>query len=114
MIYAIDDRSTVLHHVHSQIFLPNLIYGIDVCFFYPRATVLEHNRHVKSVKIGASLFLLIIATYTPLGYAIASKTTISGYLAFVIYINNFANFFIYFWIDEKFRKAVLKDFRLSN
>ena len=79
-----------------------------------RANILEHKRHVKSVKIGASLFLLIIATYSPLVYATAAKTSISGYMGFVIYINNFANFFIYFWIDENFRKAVLKYFHLTK
>ena len=69
---------------------------------------------MKSVKIGASLFLLTIATYAPLVFVFATETQISGYMRFIIYINNFANFFIYFWIDEKFRNAVLRDFRLIS
>ena len=72
------------------------------------------KRHVKSVKIGSSIFFLIIATYSPLCYAIVAKTKVSGYLGFVIYINNFANFFIYFWIDKKFRKAVLQYFHICT
>ena len=69
---------------------------------------------MKSVKIGASLFLLTVVTFAPLAYALGTQATISGYLSLVIYINNFANFFIYFWIDNKFRKAVLKGFRVST
>ena len=69
---------------------------------------------MKSVKIGASLVVLTLATLSPLIYAIVTKTALSGYLRFVTYINNFANFFVYFWIDKEFRKAVLEDFGFKN
>ena len=71
---------------------------------------LGNKQYIKSVKIGASLVVVTLVTFSPLVYAVVAETSISGYIHFVIYINNFANFFVYFWIDERFRKAVLKDF----
>ena len=71
---------------------------------------MRKKQHVKCVKIGACLVALTLATFSPIAYASVAKTALSGYMFFVVYINNFANFFIYFWIDDKFRKAVFKDF----
>ena len=81
--------------------------------FFSRANALENKRHVKSAKIGASLFFLTVATYSSLFYALGAEEGISGYWKFVVSINNFANFFIYFWIDKKFRKAVLNSLTLK-
>ena len=69
---------------------------------------MESKLHVKSVKIGASLFLVTILTYSNLVYATITGVPYSGYLYFVIYVNNSANFFVYFWIDENFRKWTLR------
>ena len=66
----------------------------------------SNTSHLKSVKIGASLFVVTVASYTPLIFSILSTTYLSGYLYFVIYINNFANFFVYAWIDDKFRESL--------
>ena len=75
------------------------------CFFFFR---LGANRsHVKAVKIGASLFVLSIITYTPLTLADLSHTVVSGYFYFSVFINNFANFFVYVWVDVKFRNWLL-------
>ena len=69
---------------------------------------MENKRHLKSVKIGASLFLVTILTYSNLVFATITGIPYSGYLYCVIYVNNFANFFVYFWIDENFRKWTLR------
>ena len=60
------------------------------------------KRHVKSVKIGASLFLLTMATFMPITYDFMTQDMVSAYSFFVIYSNYFANFFIYFWIPNFF------------
>ena len=64
-------------------------------------------KHVKSVKIGASLFVLTLVWYLPFVLTILVGWRISRYFFYFAYINNFANFFVYFWIDENFRNAVL-------
>ena len=63
---------------------------------------------MKSVKIGASLFLVFIFSFTPLLYAVNSEGAISGYFRFTLLINNLSNFFIYLLVDEEFR-AKLKE-----
>ena len=68
----------------------------------------QAGRHKKSVKIGASLFMLTIVSYCPLVLNGNLGLVASPYLFYFIYINNFGNFFIYFWIDEKFRKFILR------
>ena len=52
------------------------------------------------------MFVVAVASYTPLIFSLLSATYLSGYLYFVIYINNFANFFVYAWIDDKFRESL--------
>ena len=37
-----------------------------------------------------------------------SNLVISPYFFYLLYFNNLGNFFIYFWIDEKFRKFILR------
>ena len=69
---------------------------------------MENKRHVKSVKIGASLFLVTIVTYLPIVYTSVTQLHFSGYVYGTIYVNNFANFFVYFLIDEKFRHWILR------
>ena len=64
--------------------------------------------HIKSAKIGAGLFVVSVTSYFPLVYSLLSAQYRSGYLYFVIFINNFANFFVYAWIDEKFRASLPK------
>ena len=64
---------------------------------------------VKSLKIGVALFVVTISTYTPFLYAdLFSDGDVSGYAHFLFYCNNFANFFVYFWIDDKFRDWTLR------
>ena len=60
---------------------------------------------MKSVKIGLSLFVIFILTYTPFifSFLLPSLGPISGYFRFTFYINNLANFFIYLFVDEDFR-----------
>ena len=58
---------------------------------------------MKSVKIGLSLFIVYILSYTPFMYVGISGNPISGYFRFTFYINNLANFFIYLFVDGEFR-----------
>ena len=58
---------------------------------------------MKTVKIGLSLFMVFILSYTPFLYVIMFEKSISGFFRFVFYINNLANFFIYLFVDEDFR-----------
>ena len=58
---------------------------------------------MKTVKIGLSLFMVYLLSCTPFLYVILFKKSISGYFRFAFYINNLANFFIYLFVDEKFR-----------
>ena len=63
---------------------------------------------MKSVKIGACLFLLTVATYLPSAVGQFSGGKISEYFSFIVYINNFGNFFVYLAIDEQFRGFILR------
>ena len=68
------------------------------------------GRHKKSVKIGLSLFLVFILSFTPSLWA-TFIGKISGYFGYTFVINNLANFFIYMVVDEDFRgklKAMCK------
>ena len=60
-------------------------------------------RHMKSVKIGVSLFIIFVLSYLPAIYAINTGYRISGYFRYTAYINNLANFFIYLMVDKEFR-----------
>ena len=64
------------------------------------------NRHVKSVKIGAGIFVLTVATYLPAIVGSFVGVKVSGYWAYAVYVNNFANFFVYLWIDDEFRRSL--------
>ena len=69
----------------------------------------KSKSHMKAIKIGAMLFLVSFASFTPIVVAVINDgLEIWGYFDFFIYINNFANFFVYFWIDDKFRNWVLR------
>ena len=68
----------------------------------------QRKRHKKSVKIGVSLFALTIFCYTSVVLSANSNLHLSHYAFYLIYVNNFGNFFIYFWIDEKFRKFIMR------
>ena len=68
----------------------------------------RRSTHTKAVKIGASLFVLTTGTFAPTLYASVTRTTISGYFYYVLSVNNFANFFIYIWIDGEFRSWILR------
>ena len=59
--------------------------------------------HIKTVKIGLSLFVVFILSYTPFIYIVTFGKLISGYFAFAFYNNNLANFLIYLFVDEEFR-----------
>ena len=61
---------------------------------------------MKSVKIGLSLFIVYMISHTPYKYITTFGGPISGYFKFAFYINNLANFFIYFFVDEKFGAAL--------
>ena len=63
-------------------------------------------RHIKSVKIGLSLFVIFILSLLPELYVANFGGPISGYFHFSFYINNIANFFIYLIADEKFREKL--------
>ena len=64
---------------------------------------------MKAVKIGVSLLILTILSYLPPPFLnLVLRLTVPKYVMFTFYVNNFANFFIYIWIDEKFRKFVCR------
>ena len=67
----------------------------------------NNARHKKSVKIGVALFTLTVVCYLSVVLLALSNLVISPYLFYLLYFNNLGNFFIYFWIDEKFRKFIL-------
>ena len=84
-------------------------YDTMYTFLLPRSQQSRENkRHVKSVKIGASLFLITIITYTPIELAYVIGIPFFRYIEHAIYINNFINFFVYLWIDEDFRRWILR------
>ena len=63
------------------------------------------------MKIGSALFCVTMAAYTPFLYAdLFSDGNVSPYVYFLfyMYINNVANFFVYFWIDLQFRDWILR------
>ena len=62
------------------------------------------SRHSKSVKIGASLFIVFLFSYAQFIYLGNGGGPISGYFRYTFYINNLANFFIYLAVDEEFRE----------
>ena len=64
------------------------------------------SRHMKSVKIGASLFVVFVLSFVPLTFTVNSGRPISGYFRFTLCINNLANFFIYLFVDGEFRVKV--------
>ena len=64
--------------------------------------------HMKAIKIGAMLVVVTFLSFTPVLLVGNSDQKMPGYFNFFIYINNFANFFVYFWIDDKFRNWVLR------
>ena len=61
---------------------------------------------MKSLKISLSLFIVFTLSHTPYIYISIFGGPISGYFRFAFYINNLANFFIYLFVDEKFRAWV--------
>ena len=63
---------------------------------------------MKAIKIGAMLVVVSFASFTPSVVAGSTNKAVPGYFNFFVYINNFANFFVYFWIDDKFRNWVLR------
>ena len=63
---------------------------------------------MRSVQIGASLFFVMVSCFIPAFVVSFTNIELSGYLYYVFHINNFANFFIYFWIDRKFRNFVMR------
>ena len=71
-------------------------------------------RHMKSVKIGLSLFLVFIFSFTPSVYAILAREVMSGYFRYTNYINNLANFFIYLLVDEEFRAKLKEMIRFAK
>ena len=58
---------------------------------------------MKSVKIGASIFIVFILSFTPGIYVLNFGGPISGYFRYAFYINNLANFFVYLAVEEAFR-----------
>ena len=80
----------------------------DAHFFLFSSHTTHITRHKKSVKIGVGLFLLTIFCYTSVILAVNSNLFVTTYALYLIYFNNFGNFFIYLWVDEKFRKYILR------
>ena len=85
--------------------------AISQCIFRDQS---KAGVHKKSVKIGAGLFLVSMASFTPLLVALNTDLVLPGHLMYFMYINNFANFFVYIWIDRKFRAFVLCSSNQSN
>ena len=69
---------------------------------------------MKTVKIGLSLFVVFILSYTPFIYVAAFGQPISGYFRFSFYLNNLANFFIYLLVDGEFRVKLYAMFTAST
>ena len=79
--------------------------------FYVFSAPAAQTKHMKLVKIGLSLFIVFIVSFTPGLYVVNFGGPISGYFGFVYKINNLANFFVYLFVDEEFRaklKAMCK------
>ena len=71
--------------------------------FYVFSAPAAQTKHMKLVKIGLSLFIVFIVSFTPGLYVVNFGGPISGYIRFTFMFNNVANFFVYFFIDEEFR-----------
>ena len=63
---------------------------------------------MKAIKIGAMLVVVALLSFTPVVLVGNLDLQMAGYFHFFVHINNFANFFVYFWIDDKFRNWVLR------
>ena len=70
--------------------------------FFPCSSK-KSKRHLKSLKIGLSLFLAFSLSYMPALYTFNKFGPISGYFRYSIGLFHVANFFIYLVIDEDFR-----------
>ena len=69
---------------------------------------------MKSVKIGASLVLVFILSFTPGIYGINYGLPISGYFRYTFHINNLANLLIYLVVDDEFRAKLRAMFGPGN
>ena len=65
---------------------------------------------MKCVKIGTSLFVVFLLSFTPEMFAANTNKKISGFFDYAFYINNLANFFFYLMIDGDFRRELKKLF----
>ena len=52
--------------------------------------------------------MLTVVCYLGVVLLTYSNLFVSQYFFYLLYFNSFGNFFIYFWIDEKFRKFILR------
>ena len=66
----------------------------------------SQTKNMKLVKIGLSLFIVFIVSFTPGLYVVNFGGPISGYFVFAYKINNLANFFVNLLVDEEFRAKV--------
>ena len=65
----------------------------------------QSKKHMRSVKICVCLFLVYMVSYVPL-FLILNGVVNRPEVALLYYINHFANFFVYYVTDEKFRDDV--------
>ena len=59
--------------------------------------------HATPLKIGLSVFLLMVFSLLPAVCAQLSGQTLPGYFYYFAYCLNFANFFVYLLVDKQFR-----------
>ena len=101
------------HWLDGQIL--SSLYEVFACISQLfRQTSQKNLRHMKSVKIGASLALVFILSFTPGIYGMNTGRPISGYFRYTFYINNLANFFIYLVVDDEFRAKLRAMFGPGN
>ena len=82
-----------------------------VLFHNRQSAASNQARHMKSVKIGISLCVVFMLSFSHALHIIINGELLNGYFDFAFWINNLANFFIYLVVDEEFRaklKAMCK------
>ena len=62
----------------------------------------------KSYKIGRFVLFFSLLSYVPLTVELLIFDRLPSFVVLIQHFNNFANFFIYLWFDDDFRKWVLR------
>ena len=96
-------------HLRCFIYFKSTVYVQCTCTCLKpfRRDQKTNRQHMKSIKIGVGLMVLTIITYLPVGIR-QSGVQVAEYFRYFVFVNNFANFFIYLAVDENFKNFILR------